>query len=185
MKFLFLPGYQGSGPSHWQRFWHDSFAHSTWVEDQDFSKPRKKRWLDNLARAIAGAEDSVFLIAHSLACHQVAHFVQSQNPLLEKITGALLVAPPDPSRPIFPQEALDFCPMAKTPFPFESLVIASENDPYGSSAFAKESCRFWQADFINAGELGHINADSSIADWPQGLQLLQQWSKSKGVFIDR
>jgi predicted alpha/beta hydrolase family esterase len=32
----------------------------------------------------------------------------------------------------------------------------------------------WCADFCHAGELGHINSDSWLGFWPQGLLMLGQ-----------
>jgi len=63
-------------------------------------------------------------------------------------------------------------PLAK--FPVPTLVVASANDPYVTLDRAREFADSWDADFCYAGELGHINADSRLGFWPQGLVMLGQ-----------
>ncbi|HNN16403.1 MAG TPA: alpha/beta hydrolase, partial [Giesbergeria sp.] len=35
----------------------------------------------------------------------------------------------------------------------------------------------WGARFIDAGERGHINAESGLGDWAEGMELLQSLLK--------
>ncbi|MGB4116081.1 MAG: alpha/beta hydrolase, partial [Polaromonas sp.] len=37
---------------------------------------------------------------------------------------------------------------------------------------AESLAQAWGARFIDAGERGHINAESGLADWPEGRNLL-------------
>lgn len=180
MNFLILPGFNGSGALHWQTLWQNQNPEYVRVQDLDFAQPRLERWLHNLESALIAQPGPVVLIAHSLACHQVAHFASLKAAGFDKIAGAFLVAPPDPGLPIFPTQAQDFLPLSLQPLGFPCLVVSSTNDPYGSSAFAKECARIWGAEHFCAGPLGHINAESFIDDWPAGKQILQGWI-SKGV----
>jgi predicted alpha/beta hydrolase family esterase len=51
--------------------------------------------------------------------------------------------------------------------------VASENDPYGTLQFAKQTARAWKSRLVNAGHAGHINVDSGHGPWPAGAQLLR------------
>ena len=68
----------------------------------------------------------------------------------------------------------DFAPMPLAKFPVPALVVVSANDPYVTLARAKEFAENWGADFCSVSELGHINADSRLGSWPQGLLMLGQ-----------
>jgi predicted alpha/beta hydrolase family esterase len=50
-----------------------------------------------------------------------------------------------------------------------SVVIGSADDPWMAAERASYWAREWGCGFVNAGALGHINADSGLGDWPQGL----------------
>jgi predicted alpha/beta hydrolase family esterase len=56
--------------------------------------------------------------------------------------------------------------------PFPSLVVGSVDDPYATVDFARGLAADWGSDFVVAGALGHINADSGLGDWPQGRKFL-------------
>jgi predicted alpha/beta hydrolase family esterase len=54
------------------------------------------------------------------------------------------------------------------------FLILSVNDPYVTLPRAKEFAENWGTDICAVGELGHINADSRLGFWPQGLLMLGQ-----------
>jgi predicted alpha/beta hydrolase family esterase len=86
---------------------------------------------------------------------------------------ALLVAPPDiGSRPVCPLPLRRFAARGSA-LPFPSVIVASENDPYGTLQFAKQTARAWKSRLVNAGHAGHINVDSGHGPWPAGAQLLR------------
>ena len=60
--------------------------------------------------------------------------------------------------------------------PFPSILAASRDDPWIAFGRAKRLARVWKSRFVDAGWLGHINADSEIRDWPFGQFLLRQLS---------
>ena len=64
--------------------------------------------------------------------------------------------------------------MARQPLPFPAVLVGSRNDPYCSFDRAESLAQAWGARFIDAGERGHINAESGLADWPEGHAVLQQ-----------
>ena len=121
----------------------------------------------------------MLLVAHSLSCLLVAHWVQEANSSderahrLAQVSGALLVAVPDPGAKAFPPEASGFRNPPARPLPFPALVVASSDDPYATTAYAQQQAAAWQADFVDVGACGHINAASQLGEWPQGWALLE------------
>ena len=47
MTVLLLPGWQGSGPDHWQMRWANVHGYSV-VEQNDWMRPRRGDWLARL-----------------------------------------------------------------------------------------------------------------------------------------
>jgi predicted alpha/beta hydrolase family esterase len=62
----------------------------------------------------------------------------------------------------------------RTAFPFPTILAASRDDPYIGFDRARRLARIWKSRFVDAGWLGHINADSGVRDWPFGQFLLRQ-----------
>jgi predicted alpha/beta hydrolase family esterase len=166
---LILPGFNGSGPTHWQTLWERTFPSFRRVEQRDWNRPVLADWLDVLEAIVTRTGDDVVLVAHSLACLLVAHWAAAKP---RKIKGAFLVAPPDPAEPIFPVEAIGFAFVPLGRFPFPSVLAASSNDPYASLPFSRKCATAWGSRFADVGASGHINASSGLGDWPQGLGIL-------------
>ena len=57
--------------------------------------------------------------------------------------------------------------------PFAATVVASGDDPYCAIERAREMAGHWGARFVEVGVRGHVNADSGLGDWPEGLALLR------------
>jgi predicted alpha/beta hydrolase family esterase len=115
-------------------------------------------------------------VAHSLACLQVAHWAARTK---LKVQGALLVAPPDPKRKVFPKAAIGFAPVPNKKLGFLSILVDSSNDPYGSKVFSQGLARAWGSRLINFGPQGHLNSESRLRDWPEGFRLLQLLMKER------
>ena len=60
--------------------------------------------------------------------------------------------------------------MKKMSFP--SILVASTSDPWLSLKRAREIAYAWGSRLENAGDAGHINADSGFGPWPMGEMLL-------------
>ena len=85
------------------------------------------------------------------------------------VAGAFLVAPPDVANPaIRPKHLMTFVPYPREPLPFPSMTISSRNDPYCAFHVAEDIAAAWGSFFIDAGDAGHINADSGYGPWPEG-----------------
>ena len=71
-----------------------------------------------------------------------------------------------------------FAPLARERLRFPSILAASRDDPYAPFGHARKMARIWGSRLVDAGWVGHINADSSIGDWPFGQHLVNRlvWS---------
>jgi predicted alpha/beta hydrolase family esterase len=171
LTVLLLPGWQGSGPEHWQMRWAKVHGYSV-VEQNDWQRPRRGDWLARLDEVVIDAPSPVVLVAHSLGCILVSAWaVFSRH--TAKVRAALLVAPGDVAQPGLQEVLPGWLPIEGRPLPFRSIVVGSDNDPYCSAERAQQLARNWSAHWVGLGAAGHINADSSLGDWPQGHALLQ------------
>lgn len=171
---LILPGIGGSGPSHWQSQWEVAHENFIRVHQRDWNAPVCNEWIENLENAVARVDGDIVLAAHSLGCLLLSHWAaQTQR----QVKGALLVAPPDPAEAIFPKAATGFSPFPLKKFNFPSILVASSNDSFGDLVFAKSCATAWGSQFINAGAVGHINADSELGLWSEGLDLYQKLAR--------
>jgi hypothetical protein len=53
-------------------------------------------------------------------------------------------------------------------------VVASNDDPYCSLERARHMARDWGSTFSVLGARGHVNSESGLGDWPEGLAMLEQ-----------
>jgi uncharacterized protein len=168
--FILLPGIYDSGPIHWQTRWEraepDRFVR---FAPSDWDRPQRLDWIDALARAVAAAPDPPVLVAHSLSCLLVPIWAtQSAAP----VAGAVLVAPVDPGSAAFPAAAHEFREVPRFRLPFPTLVVGSQDDPYASATWSRDLATDLGARFVDAGLLGHINADSGLGEWRWGRDLV-------------
>ena len=163
-----LPGWQNSGPDHWQSRWERSHGY-TRVEQHDWQRPLRGDWIARLEDVLLDNSRHnhapAVLVAHSLGCITVAAWAaHSHNTHLVK--AALLVAPPHTARPDIAQ-MLPGWQVAVQPLPFKTLLYASGNDPFCGWPHARELAAGWGSELIHAGQRGHLNADSGLGDWPE------------------
>ena len=100
--------------------------------------------------------------------HQVGHFDH---------TGARgdehdRRAPPDVARDDMPPQVTTWRPVPLPRLPFASTVVFSQDDPYCAPERAAAFAQAWGSGLVSAGPRGHLNADSGLGDWPEGLALL-------------
>ena len=168
---LILPGWQGSGPGHWQTRWEALPGHER-VEQHDWMRPLRGDWIARLDEVLVDRGGPVLLAAHSLGCLLVAAWA-AHSRHTGRVRGALLVAPPDLSREDLRHALPGWWPVPRERLPFASAVVASRDDPYGAFAQAEQRARDWGSTLHDAGACGHINADSGLGDWPQGQAWLR------------
>jgi hypothetical protein len=155
---LIIPGYTNSGPGHWQSRWQSKLSTARRVEQREWSKPVRDDWIARVAEEANRAERPILLVAHSLGIPTAIH------------------ALPDVANPkIRPKHLMTFGPYPREPLPFPSVVVASRNDEFCAFDVAEDIAAAWGSLFVDAGEAGHLNAESGYGPWPEGSLLLAKF----------
>ena len=176
LHVLTLPGWMGSGPTHWQSRWEALYGDAR-VEQSDWMHPLRGDWMMRLDEVIGAIVDAsaqapaIALVAHSLGCQLVAAWA-AHSRKTAFVRAALLVAPPDVERDELRAALHSFTPIVRTRLPFPALAVISADDSFCSPARAQAMAADWGCATLDAGARGHLNADSGLADWPAGRQLL-------------
>ena len=168
---LLLPGWQNSGPGHWQTAWERLHGDQR-VEQHDWARPLRGDWSARLEEVVADIPGPVVLAAHSLGCILTAWWA-AHTRHAHKVRGALLVAPGDVERPALAPQLAGWAPIARQRLPFPAVLVGSRDDPYCSLERAQALASDWGARFVDAGARGHINAESGLGAWPEGRALLE------------
>ncbi len=170
-QVLILPGWQDSGPGHWQSRWETLHGHVR-VDQHDWLQRRRGDWLARLEETVIDSDRPVVLVAHSLGCVLVAAWSRFSRHA-HKVRGALLVAPGDVEQPDLAPALPGWAPIIREPLPFASVLVASRDDPYCRFERAAALAQDWGSRLVDAGARGHLNAESGLGDWPDGHALLQ------------
>ncbi|WP_439830505.1 RBBP9/YdeN family alpha/beta hydrolase [Aeromonas caviae] len=162
-KILLVPGLHNSGPDHWQSRWHQQFPQWQRMMGLPWDKPDLTVWSAKLASKLRSRRSRVHLVAHSFGALTAIAAARLQP---DKVSSIFIVAPADPARFGIPDEVL------AGSIKVSAQLIASRNDPWMSFERAEFWSRQWQVPLFDAGEVGHINAQSGHGEWHQGLALL-------------
>jgi len=166
-----LPGWLDSGPTHWQTRWESLHGFER-VQQDDWQWPRRGDWMARLDEVIQAApQQPVVLVAHSLGCQLVAAWA-AHSRHTARVHAALLVAPPDTERADIPPQLFNWRPIPRQRLPFDSLAVVSSDDPFCSIERGLAMARDWGSELREIGARGHINGDSGLGDWPQGIEWL-------------
>lgn len=162
---LIVPGLRNSDEHHWQSLWQSHLPRSSRIELAEWSTPDLEKWKGAIRHELAGIQQPAILIAHSFGALASAAIAVEQS---EKIAALFLVAPADPDkfgiRHLLPQSNLGV----------NSKLIASSNDPWLTDTKAAYLALQWGADFLRLKDVGHINSESNLGVWPEGLRELQK-----------
>jgi len=170
VRILLLPGWQNSGPGHWQTLWEQQHEFER-VQQDDWLWPRRGDWMIRLEETLLADERHTVLAAHSLGCHLVAAWA-SHSQHTHRVVGALLVAPPDLERADMPPQVQTWAPIHRQPLPFASTAVLSSDDPFCGAGAGLQMAAAWGSQIVTLAAAGHVNADSGLGDWPEGLALL-------------
>lgn len=176
VDILIHPGLFGGSDDHWYARWAGKLATARRIEQEDWSRPDREGWVSNLVATVEQAERPIVLIGHSLGVVTIVH---AASKLVDKnIRGAFLAAPPNLEGHLdkFPQTR-SFLPVPRDPLPFPSFLIASRTDPFGDFELADDLGAAWGSAVYDAGDSGHINADSGHGPWPEGLLMFARLLK--------
>jgi uncharacterized protein len=171
LHVLTLPGWQNTGPEHWQTCWERLHGFAR-VEQDDWLWPRRGDWMARLEEVLLGCAAPALLVAHSLGCQLVAAWAD-QSRHTARVRAALLVAPPDTERADMPPQLHSWRPMSRRRLPFPATVVTSSDDPYCTPERSRGLAADWGATLVLAGARGHLNGESGLGDWPQGMALLR------------
>ena len=172
---LVLPGWENSGPRHWQSIWEQRHGYRR-VDQHDWMKPLRGDWVARLEEMVLDCDEPAVLVAHSLGCILVAAWA-AHSRHTHHVKAALLVAPGDVEQPAIREQIPTWSPIELRRLPFPSVLLASRNDPYCAFDRSRGFAQAWGAQFMDYGDCGHINADSGLASWPEGHVLLQDLMK--------
>lgn len=179
VDLLIVPGWGGSGPDHWQSRWEARLSTARRVEQPDWNKPDRAIWTGNLLSAITAATRPVVLVGHSAGNSAIAHAAGALQP--GQVAGAFMVAPAsERALHAVPGMPADFARTPRGKLPFPALVIGSSNDHYCTVDEAQELAGHWGAEFVLAGEVGHLNVASGHGPWPEGSMRLAGFLRSLG-----
>ncbi len=168
---LLLPGWQNSGPDHWQSRWERAHGYLR-VEQHDWMRPLRGDWCARLEEVLLSCDEPALLVGHSLGCQLVATWA-AHSGQTHRVRGALLVALPDVEREEFRAMWPSWSPIPRQVLPFKSVVLASRDDPFCAFERAQQMATAWGAEFVDYGRRGHINADSGLGDWDDGFERLR------------
>jgi predicted alpha/beta hydrolase family esterase len=163
VDLVLVPGFKDSGPDHWQTLWQHQLPAFQRITQKRWDNPDIELWIAAIQRLITQRNRPAVLIGHSLGALASTCLAADRHPL---VAGVFLVAPAEPVR----FEAEDRVPQQSLGVP--AIVAASHNDPIMRFARAEHWCRIWQADLVDLGDAGHINAEAGFGPWPHGLDVL-------------
>jgi hypothetical protein len=175
--FLIQPGWQNSGPHHWQTLWQGQLGKAaTRVPQEDWLVPERFAWVKTLKQTISRTPAPVVILAHSIGCMATIFAMQAAP-----VAAVVLVAPADAERPNAPGALHTFTPIPMEPLATPALLVASDSDPYCTLERAQGFAQGWKADLeiVNGG--GHINADAGFGPWPDGWAMLGAWLRRHGL----
>jgi len=173
LDILILPGLGGSGPDHWQSRWAQKLSTARLVEQTDWLQPNRDDWVRSMLREIESADRPVALVGHSLGSLAAASAIAGSPP--GKVAAAFLVAPPDLDSAALQPGLVDPAFKEKAPqaaLGVPGVIVASRNDAFADYSYAERLALLWGLELADAGDAGHINAESGHGPWPEGLMRL-------------
>jgi hypothetical protein len=168
---LIVPGLHDSGPDHWQSWLEARVANCARVVQDDWTVANLRRWAVHVREEILRAQEPAFIVAHSFGCLAA---IQAATENRVRVTGALLVAPPDPDH----WNIGAYLPHKPPGFP--AIVVASADDPWMALEKSALWAERWGAEFIDIGNAGHVNSASGFGPWPEALRLLDRLKQASG-----
>ena len=165
LPVIIVPGLHNSDEKHWQSQWQARLPGSRRIHVDDWNTPDLAAWRKGIIDLLENVKTPAVLIAHSFGTLASAS-VAAEFP--EKIAALFLVGPADPDKfGIAEQLPQDFLPVS-------AKVIASSNDPWMTETKAAYWSLLWGADYLRIKNVGHINSQSNLGVWPEGVRLLHQ-----------
>lgn len=178
---LIIPGLREHVEEHWQTLLAARLPKVRIVPPIEVNKLSCSARVEAIQQELDKIEGPVILVAHSAGVLMVAHWAVKYQ---RKIKGALLAAPPDlnaswpdsyPSPSVLSMNGWSPVPQGKLPFP--SIIAASNNDHLASIDAVKTLAELWGSQFLELGDVGHLNPASGFGDWPLADSLISSLDK--------
>ncbi len=176
---LIIPGLRDHVEEHWQTLLAAQLEKVRTVPPTEVDKLSCANRVARIQAELDQIEGAVILVAHSAGVLMTIHWAQIYSS--QKIKGALLVTPPDlkqswpenyPSSQVLAQQG--WSPLPEQTLPFPSIVIASENDHLASQKAVETMAKNWGSEWVNLGEVGHMNPASGFGLWPEAVKFITQ-----------
>lgn len=162
---VIVPGLRNSDEHHWQSLWQARLPNSKRIHVDDWSTPKLAAWRAGIKAELDKLDRPAVIIAHSFGTLASAA-IAAEFP--DKIAALFLVAPADPNKfDIAEDLPQDFLAV-------DAKIIASSDDPWMTETKAAYWALVWGADYLRIKNVGHINSDSNLGFWHEGVSLLQQ-----------
>jgi len=161
---VIVPGLRNSDEHHWQSLWQTRLPNSKRIQVDDWSTPDLDKWKAGIRAELNKLDKPAVIIAHSFGTLASAS-IAAEFP--DKIAALFLVAPADPDKFRIAQR------LPKAPLRVPAKIIASSNDPWLTDSKAAYWALQWGTDFLRLKNVGHINSESNLGVWPEGIAQLQ------------
>ena len=169
---LLIPD-RDDGADDWMAIWERDNANTRRIELGMWDNPHRNTWVNKINLAIERAGRPVALVARGLACVAVAWWAEYEKPAYgNPVSFALLVMPPDVSRPGADPRLARFTSCPRQPLPFRSLLAAGSRRPNVEQESLRMLARDWDSTFIADSFLGAGGLVDGPRDWPSGRGLL-------------
>lgn len=162
---VIVPGLRNSDERHWQSLWQARLPNSKRIQLDNWNTADLDKWKAGIRTELNRLDKPAVVIAHSFGTLASAS-IAAEFP--EKIAALFLVAPADPDKFRIAQR------LPKTPLRVPATIIASSNDPWLTDSKAAYWALLWGTDFLRLKNVGHINSESNLGFWQEGVQLLRQ-----------
>jgi len=165
LDLIFAPDLGSAAPDHWQARWAAKLSTARWL-DLDPQARDREAWVAAITRSAGNASRPVVFIAHSVGALALAHAAEALA--RADVRGAFLVAPPSDAT-LATLTAKPWPPTPRARLPWPSVLVASGADPWSPLDHSRGLAKDWGSSFVDAGEVGRIDAESGHGPWPDGL----------------
>jgi len=161
---IIVPGLRNSDDRHWQTLWQAQLPHSQRIKLDNWDTPDLDKWKAAIRAELAKLNKPAVIIAHSFGTLASASIAEE---FPGKIAALFLVAPADPDKFQIARR------LPQDPLAVPAKIIASSNDPWLTESKAAYWALRWGADFLRFTNVGHINSESNLGIWHEGINELK------------
>lgn len=173
LDVLIVPRLGGAGTGDWPGRWRAKLSTARLIAPEDARATRREDWNGAIVEAVRAATRPILFVGHGLGAAAIAGSAFALGGA--DVRGAFLVAPPDEAG--LERIVGGGWPLPRAPLPWPSAVVASRNDADGAYVAVAALATAWDAEFIDAGEAGGLDAASGHGPWPEGLMRLAGFIK--------